>query len=104
MVPTHSRTSVAAADWDFMKDFSPYHLVDPNRPYPPVLLLASKDDHVVHPAHSRKMAALLTRSGKKAYYFESQYGGHVTNNYKRALAYHFMWQATTSPQFLNTAN
>jgi prolyl oligopeptidase len=92
----------APSDWSFMKLFSPYHLVDPKRPYPPTLFIASKDDDVVHPAHGRKMTALLQSLGKKAYYLELAQGRHGKHpdpsieRFKLALAYHFMWEAATT--------
>jgi prolyl oligopeptidase len=92
----------AQSDWNFMKRFSPYHLVDPKRPYPPTLFITSKDDDVVHPAHGRKMTALLQSVGKKAYYLELAQGRHgkqpdpASERFKLALAYHFMWEAATT--------
>jgi prolyl oligopeptidase len=89
-------------DWDFMKLFSPYHLVNPKLTYPPTLFIAAKDDDVVHPAHARKMTALLQSLGKKAYYLESTQGRHGNHpdvpidRFKRALTYHFMWEAATT--------
>ncbi|GAA4442414.1 prolyl oligopeptidase family serine peptidase [Phytohabitans houttuyneae] len=51
------------ADWAYLREFSPYHNVRPDRPYPPVLFLTSTRDDRVHPGHARKMVALLREHG-----------------------------------------
>lgn len=85
-------------DWAFLQTFSPYHLFDPNKAYPPVLLTTSTRDDRVHPAHARKMMAKLDEAGKDAYYYENIEGGHggAANNeqraYMSALSYEFLWQ------------
>ena len=63
-------------DWEFIKTFSPYHLVDPEGTYPPILLSTSTRDDRVHPGHARKMAALLSRFGHDVTYWENIEGGH----------------------------
>ncbi len=84
--------------WDFIRTFSPYHLVDPDRAYPPVLLTTSTRDDRVHPGHARKMTALLRALGKDVTYYENVEGGHggaATNAqaaHMTALAYTFLWQ------------
>ena len=86
------------ADWEFIKTFSPYHLFDPARRYPPVLLLTSTKDDRVHPGHARKMMAKLEAAGKDAHYYENIEGGHggAADNaqaaHMAALAYTFLWQ------------
>lgn len=85
-------------EWQFLQTFSPYHLFDPKKAYPPVLLTTSTRDDRVHPAHARKMMAKLSEAGKEAYYYENIEGGHggAANNeqraYMNALAYEFLWQ------------
>ncbi len=64
------------ADWDFIRTFSPYHLVDPAADHPPLLLTTSTRDDRVHPGHARKMAALLRDLGKDVTYWENIEGGH----------------------------
>lgn len=82
--------------WAFLRTFSPYHLVDPDREYPPVLLTTSTRDDRVHPGHARKMAALLLAAGKDVTYYENVEGGHggaATNAqsaHLSALAYRFL--------------
>jgi prolyl oligopeptidase len=63
-------------DWAFLQRWSPYHLVDPDRPHPPLLLTTSTRDDRVHPGHARKMAALLASLGKDITYWENTEGGH----------------------------
>jgi len=65
-----------AEDWEFIQTFSPYHLVDPAKTYPPMLLTTSTRDDRVHPGHARKMAALLTKHGLDVSYWENIEGGH----------------------------
>jgi prolyl oligopeptidase len=84
--------------WEFIRGFSPYHLVDPARSYPPVLLTTSTRDDWVHPGHARKMTARLLELGKDVTYYENIEGGHggaATNAqaaYMSALAYTFLWE------------
>ncbi|WP_411720195.1 prolyl oligopeptidase family serine peptidase [Mycetocola sp.] len=82
--------------WAFLKQFSPYHQVDPERRYPPVLFTTSTRDDRVHPGHARKMAALLLEAGSDVTYYENIEGGHggaATNAQAArmsALAYRFL--------------
>ncbi len=86
------------ADWEFIKTFSPYHLFDPAKNYPPVLFTTSTRDDRVHPGHARKMAAMMIDAGKNVTYYENIEGGHggAANNaqaaHMSALAYSFLWE------------
>ena len=86
------------ADWDFIKTFSPYHLFDPAKTYPPVIFLTSTRDDRVHPGHARKMAAKMIDAGQDVTYYENVEGGHggAADNgqaaHMAALAYSFLWQ------------
>ncbi|MDV3469794.1 prolyl oligopeptidase family serine peptidase [Stenotrophomonas sp. C3(2023)] len=86
------------SDWEFIKTFSPYHLFDANKTYPPVLFTTSTRDDRVHPGHARKMAALMMDAGKDVTYYENIEGGHggAANNaqaaHMSALAYSFLWE------------
>ena len=86
------------ADWEFIKTFSPYHLFDPAKDYPPVLFTTSTRDDRVHPGHARKMAARMIDAGKNVTYYENIEGGHggAANNaqaaHMSALAYSFLWE------------
>ena len=63
-------------DWQFIKTFSPYHLIQPDVRYPPMLLTTSTRDDRVHPGHARKMAAALSAQGHDVNYWENTEGGH----------------------------
>jgi len=84
-------------DWSFIRGFSPYHLFDPGRDYPPVLFTTSTRDDRVHPGHARKMAAKMIDAGKDVTYYENIEGGHggAADNaqaaHMSALAYGFLW-------------
>ncbi len=86
------------ADWDFIQTFSPYHLFDPGKTYPPALFMTSTRDDRVHPGHARKMMAKMLEAGKDVRYYENIEGGHggAANNaqaaHMAALAYTFLWQ------------
>ena len=62
--------------WEFIRTFSAYHLLDAERAYPPVLLTTSTRDDRVHPGHARKTAAWLRAAGKDVTYYENVEGGH----------------------------
>jgi prolyl oligopeptidase len=85
------------ADWDYIKTFSPYHLFDASKTYPPTLFMTSTRDDRVHPGHARKMAAKMLDAGKDVRYYENIEGGHggAANNaqsaHMNALAYTFLW-------------
>ena len=86
------------ADWQFIQKFSPYHLFDPSKTYPPTLFMTSTRDDRVHPGHARKMMAKMSDAGKDVRYYENIEGGHggAANNkqsaHMSALAYTFLWQ------------
>ncbi|MDI9238492.1 prolyl oligopeptidase family serine peptidase [Lysobacter sp. LF1] len=85
------------ADWDYIRSFSPYHLFDAKRTYPPVIFMTSTRDDRVHPGHARKMAAKMLEAGKDVRYYENIEGGHggSANNaqaaHMSALAFTFLW-------------
>jgi len=45
------------ADWKFIKEYSPYHNISPDRSYPAMLITTTTGDDRVHPGHARKMAS-----------------------------------------------
>lgn len=45
--------------FEFLKQYSPYHHIAPGTKYPAVLYTAGENDTRVHPAHARKMAAAM---------------------------------------------
>ncbi len=87
--------------WEFIRSFSPYHRIAPDRDYPPVLFTTSTKDDRVHPGHARKMAAALLAAGKDVTYYENIEGGHggaATNAqaaHMAALHYRFLWERLT---------
>ena len=86
-------------EWEFIKDFSPYHNLDEQTEYPPILITTSTRDDRVHPGHARKMAAKLIELGQRIHYYENTEGGHAgaADNSQRAFAstleYEFLWDA-----------
>src|SRR4029077_16607319 len=63
-------------EWEYIQTFSAYHLAEPGRRYPPILLATSRKDDRVHPGHARKMAAKLQAMGYEAYLYQPAAGGH----------------------------
>ena len=89
------------AQWEFIRSFSPFHLLEEGRDYPPVLLVTSTRDDRVHPAHARTMAHRLESLGQAVTYFENSEGGHgrASTNAQRALmsalTYDVAWRTLT---------
>ncbi|MGW6229609.1 prolyl oligopeptidase family serine peptidase, partial [Cellulosimicrobium cellulans] len=83
--------------WEFIRTFSPYHLFDAEREYPPVLFTTSTKDDRVHPGHARKLAAKMLGEGKDVTYYENIEGGHggAANNAQAAhmAAVHYRFLA-----------
>jgi prolyl oligopeptidase len=86
------------ADWEFIKEYSPYHNICRERHYPPVLITTATNDDRVHPGHARRMAAALEEAGHHVLYYENTEGGHagVADNaqaaFENALVYEFLLQ------------
>ena len=87
-----------AEEWAFIRGFSPYHNVDADADYPPVLVTTSTRDDRVHPGHARKMVAKLAAMGHGVDYYENVEGGHAgaadnaQSAFMWALAYGFLWR------------
>lgn len=85
-----------AEDWQFIRQYSAYHLAAPGKDYPPILLATTRRDDRVHPGHARKMAAKLQALGYRAFFYELDAGGHsYANEHKEsatltALGYAFL--------------
>lgn len=83
--------------WEFIKTFSPYHLVKEDVEYPRTLFTTSTRDDRVHPGHARKMVARMKKMGHDVLYYENIEGGHsgAADNKQRAfmtaLTYAFLW-------------
>jgi prolyl oligopeptidase len=97
-----------AEDWQFLQTYSAYHLAEPGRHYPPILLATTRKDDRVHPGHARKMTAKLQAMGYEAYSYEPAAGGHGYGKDNReraaftALGYAFLrdkigWPDTVPP-------
>ena len=88
-----------ARHWDALKKFSPYHNIQKDAKYPPVLYTSSTKDDRVHPAHARKMVAKLESMGHAPLYYENIEGGHggaadiKQRAYVTALEYMFLGTA-----------
>jgi prolyl oligopeptidase len=86
-------------EWEFIKEYSPYHKISAERDYPPVLITTSIKDDRVHPGHARKMAAALEAAGHEVLYYEDTEGGHggASNNaqaaFQSAVIYEFLLQS-----------
>lgn len=99
------------ADWDFIRTFSPYHLLDGSEgsdasgegtgggevEYPPVLFWTATSDDRVGPVQARKMAAKMQAKGvPDVWFYEDREGGHsaASDNEQaartRALSYAFL--------------
>lgn len=90
-------------DWEFLKTYSPYHNIDENADYPPILVTTSTRDDRVHPGHARKFVKKLQDTNKewKVYYYENIEGGHggaadaKQSAFMTSLAYDFMFDTLT---------
>jgi prolyl oligopeptidase len=73
--------------WSYIKKYSPYQNVSPDKEYPQVFFYTSTKDDRVHPGHARKMVAKMEDMGHKVYYYENTEGGHAAavTNRQRAL-------------------
>ncbi len=89
-------------EWEFLQNYSPYHNVQSDRTYPPILITTSTRDDRVHPGHARKMVALLEDLGHPVSYYENTAGGHAgsADNSQLAfmisLVYEFLWRTLGS--------
>lgn len=84
-------------EWEYIAKYSPYHLLEKNRKYPPFLFTSSTRDDRVHPAHARKMVAKMEEQGHSVLYWENMDGGHggAVNSEQQAqlygMIYTFLW-------------
>lgn len=85
-------------DWDYIRTWSPYHLVKKGVKYPKVFFWTTTRDDRVHPGHARKMVARMREMGHPVYYYENIEGGHgsgSTNAQRariRALEFSYLWK------------
>ncbi|MCH9023073.1 MAG: S9 family peptidase [Planctomycetes bacterium] len=84
-------------EWAYIKKYSPYHNLSPDKKYPQAFFYTSTRDDRVHPGHARKMVAKMQDMGHKVYYYENTEGGHagsITNKQRAretALSYTYLW-------------
>ncbi|HEU4522124.1 MAG TPA: prolyl oligopeptidase family serine peptidase [Thermoanaerobaculia bacterium] len=86
------------AEWEFLRQYSPYQNFRAGVDYPPLFVYASTRDDRVHPGHARKVVARLQAMGQvDVWYYENVEGGHggsSTNEqlaYRIALSYAHLW-------------
>jgi prolyl oligopeptidase len=82
-------------DWAYLRAYSPYHNLQSQRRYPPMLFITALRDDRVHPGHARKMAARMQSQGHEAWFYESTEGGHAAANaaqqaFAHAMTYGFL--------------
>jgi prolyl oligopeptidase len=88
-------------EWKFISEYSPYQNVHSGRNYPPTFFVTSTRDDRVHPAHARKMVAMMREQGYAVRYHENIEGGHgaAADNeqlaFKWALVFEFLWEQLT---------
>jgi len=63
-------------EWNYIKQYSPYHNLKAETKYPEVFFVTSTKDDRVHPGHARKMAAKMKYMGYPFLYHETIEGGH----------------------------
>ncbi|UJF23561.1 prolyl oligopeptidase family serine peptidase [Shewanella sp. OMA3-2] len=87
-----------AAEWAYIKTYSPYHNLDKSKKYPKAFFTTSTRDDRVHPGHARKMVAKMESMGIDVLYYENMEGGHAgaANNKQAAelssLVYAYLLQ------------
>ena len=90
------------AQWEFIRTFSPYHLLQPGTEYPDTLIWTATSDDRVGPVQARKMAARMQELGvENVWFHEALEGGHAgaSDNKQtarlQALSHAFLWRALT---------
>jgi len=73
--------------WDYIKNYSPYHNLKKDEKYPKVFFYTSTKDDRVHPGHARKMVALMEEYGHDYYYYENTEGGHAGSSNNKQTAH-----------------
>ncbi|MEX5270948.1 prolyl oligopeptidase family protein [Kocuria sabuli] len=86
--------------WEFVRTFSPYHLLREGQDYPPVLFWTATSDDRVGPVQARKTAARMLGLGHEdAWFYEATEGGHAGAGDNKqaarlhALSHEFLWAA-----------
>lgn len=86
--------------WDFIRTFSPYHLLRDGVDYPETFIWTATSDDRVGPVQARKMAARMQAMGiPNVWFHEALGGGHAGASDNRQAAalqsrsQHFLWRA-----------
>lgn len=86
--------------WEFMRTFSPYHLLHDGVEYPETFIWTATSDDRVGPVQARKMAARMQAMGiPNVWFHEALEGGHAGASDNRQAAalqsrsQHFLWRA-----------
>ncbi|MFJ6077767.1 prolyl oligopeptidase family protein [Pseudarthrobacter sp. NPDC092419] len=86
--------------WEFIRTFSPYHLLRDGVEYPETFIWTATSDDRVGPVQARKMAARMQAMGiPNVWFHEALEGGHAGASDNRqaaalqARSQHFLWKA-----------
>ena len=86
--------------WEFIRTFSPYHLLRDGVEYPETFIWTATSDDRVGPVQARKMAARMQAMGiPNVWFHEALEGGHAGASDNRQAAalqsrsQHFLWRA-----------
>ncbi|MDQ0754269.1 prolyl oligopeptidase family protein [Arthrobacter sp. B3I4] len=86
--------------WEFIRTFSPYHLLRDGVDYPETFIWTATSDDRVGPVQARKMAARMQAMGiPNVWFHEALEGGHAGASDNRQAAalqsrsQHFLWRA-----------
>ncbi len=90
--------------WDFIRTFSPYHLLKDGVDYPETFIWTATSDDRVGPVQARKMAARMQAMGiPNVWFHEALEGGHAGASDNRQAAalqsrsQHFLWRSLAGP-------
>ncbi|MEE2522479.1 prolyl oligopeptidase family serine peptidase [Pseudarthrobacter sp. J75] len=88
-----------AEQWEFIRTFSPYHLLRDGVEYPETFIWTATSDDRVGPVQARKMAARMQAMGiPNVWFHEALEGGHAGASDNRqaaalqARSQHFLWR------------
>ncbi len=89
----------APEEWEYIRTFSPYHLLKDGVEYPETFIWTATSDDRVGPVQARKMAARMEAMGiPNVWFHESLEGGHAGASDNRqaaalqARSQHFLWR------------
>ncbi len=89
-------------EWEYIRTFSPYHLLREDAVYPKTLIWTATSDDRVGPVQARKMAARMKELGvQNVWFHEALEGGHAgaADNRQAArmhtMSFEFLWRALT---------